>query len=106
MMMLNRSITSFAVALFAVFVVACSGQSGEPAPTSAAGHAPVTAVPGSHDDWCAEHEVPESLCTRCNPALIPAFRATGDWCPEHGVPESQCLICNPDLVIERPARGT
>ena len=52
---------------------------------------------------CGEHGVPESMCTRCNPALIPAFRATGDWCDEHGLPESQCRACNPDLVIERPA---
>jgi len=43
------------------------------------------------------------MCTRCNPALVPAFRATGDWCEEHGLPESQCRACNPDLVIERPA---
>lgn len=81
----------------------CSGSTSEPAP-SAASHAPASAVPGSYEDWCEEHQVPESLCTRCNPALIPAFQATGDWCPEHGLPESQCLICNPDLRIERPAR--
>jgi hypothetical protein len=66
-------------------------------------HAPASAVPGSHADWCGEHQVPESLCTRCNPSLVPAFRATGDWCEEHGLPESQCRACNPDLVIERPA---
>jgi hypothetical protein len=58
--------------------------------------------PGSHEDWCGEHQVPESLCTRCNPSLIAAFKATGDWCPEHDLPESQCLICNPDLKIVRP----
>jgi len=42
------------------------------------------------------------MCTRCNPSLSAAFKATGDWCPEHGLPESQCRICNPDLKIERP----
>ena len=68
--------------------------------TSAHAHAAVT--PGSYEDWCGEHQVPESLCTRCNPALAAAFKATGDWCNEHGLPESQCLICNPDLKIERP----
>ena len=68
----------------------------------AAGHGKAGARPGSHEDWCGEHEVPESLCTRCNPALVPAFEATGDWCEEHGLPESQCLACNPDLKIERP----
>ena len=65
-------------------------------------HAPAGAVAGSHADWCGEHAVPESQCTRCNPSLIPAFKATNDWCAEHGLPESQCLKCNPKLVIERP----
>lgn len=68
------------------------------------GHAPPGVTPGSHEDWCGGHGVPESLCTRCNPTLIGAFQATGDWCPEHQLPESQCTICNPDLVIERPPR--
>lgn len=47
---------------------------------------------------CAEHGVPEALCTRCNPSLIAAFKANGDWCAEHGLPESQCMICHPELV--------
>ena len=67
-------------------------------------HAPPGAQPGSHEDWCGGHQVPESLCTRCNPTLIAAFKATGDWCEEHGLPESQCLICNPELQIARPPR--
>ncbi|MGE0327270.1 MAG: hypothetical protein AB7K71_29190 [Polyangiaceae bacterium] len=67
-------------------------------------HAPSEAVPGSHEDWCGEHQVPESQCTRCNAALIPAFKASGDWCAEHHLPESQCLACNPDLKITRPEK--
>lgn len=85
-----------------VALAGCSEESPS-TPSTEAQHAPSSAVPGSHEDWCAEHEVPESLCTRCNPDLIPAFQATGDWCEEHGLPESQCRACNPDLVIERPA---
>lgn len=69
------------------------------------GHAKAGFVPGSYEDWCGGHGVPESQCTRCNSSLIPAFQAVGDWCAEHGLPESQCLACNPDLVIERPARS-
>jgi hypothetical protein len=69
-------------------------------------HAPKGAVPGSHEDWCAEHQVPESQCTRCNPDLIAAFKATGDWCEEHGLPDSQCLKCNPELKIVRPPPAT
>ncbi len=67
-------------------------------------HAPADAVPGSHEDWCGGHAVPESMCTRCNASLIPAFKASGDWCEEHKLPQSQCLICNPDLKIERPPK--
>ena len=92
-------------------LVACGG-SPEPAPqtdaqpqkAASAKHAGADVVPGSHEDWCGEHAVAESQCTRCNKELIPAFKATGDWCPEHGLPESQCLACNPDLVIERPPK--
>jgi hypothetical protein len=61
-------------------------------------------VPGSHEDWCDEHQVPESQCTRCNPELVAAFKATDDWCDEHGMPESQCTKCNPDLKIARPPK--
>ncbi len=73
-------------------------------PPAASGHAPATAVAGSHEDWCAEHAVAESQCSRCNPSLIPAFKATNDWCAEHGLPESQCLKCHPELKIVRPAK--
>ncbi|GMU25024.1 MAG: hypothetical protein AMXMBFR13_50950 [Phycisphaerae bacterium] len=48
-------------------------------------------------DWCPEHGVPESVCTRCNSALIAEFKKKGDWCKEHNLPESQCLICHPEL---------
>jgi hypothetical protein len=69
------------------------------------GHAPTDVKPGSYEDWCGEHAVPESQCTRCNPELTPAFKATGDWCEEHGLPESQCLKCNPGLKIVRPPKA-
>ena len=67
-------------------------------------HAPADVTPGSHEDWCQEHAVPESQCTLCNPSLSAAFKATGDWCEEHGLPESHCKKCNPDLQIVRPAK--
>lgn len=93
------------IPLFTLTLLACRAEAPPPAaPPAAAAHAPATAAPGSHEDWCGAHEVPESLCTRCNPGLVAAFKATGDWCPEHGLPESQCRLCNPELVIQRPAR--
>lgn len=47
------------------------------------------------DDWCGEHNVPESVCVECDSDLLPrpAFR---DWCRLHGVPE--CTLCNPELA--------
>ena len=54
---------------------------------------------------CIEHGVPEALCTKCNPTIIAAFKATGDWCAGHSVPESQCTICNPGLLTSRESDG-
>lgn len=76
------------------------------ATTASSAHAAAGAKPGSHEDWCTEHEVPESQCTKCNKDLIPAFKATGDWCSEHGLPESQCTTCDPKRKKERPAKGS
>ena len=83
-------------------ILACGACSKEQAPPAA--HGVPGAVPGSWEDWCGEHAVPESRCTRCDPSLVAAFKATNDWCAEHGLPESQCLACNPDLKIERPPK--
>jgi hypothetical protein len=80
------------------------GDHGEHAEGGASDHAPANYEPGTHEDWCGEHQVPESRCTRCNPSLVAAFKATGDWCAEHEVPKSQCQACDPDLVIERPPK--
>jgi hypothetical protein len=89
---------------FLALLAACTGEAPPPEGAAASKHAPEQAKPGSHEDWCGEHEVPESMCTRCNPALVAAFKATGDWCAEHDLPESQCRLCNPDLKIERPPK--
>ena len=88
--------------LFTLSFAACDRPKSEA--TEASQHAAADVKPGSHEDWCGEHQVPESMCTRCNPELEAAFKATGDWCPEHALPESQCLACNPNLKIERPPK--
>ena len=44
-----------------------------------------------------EHGVKKSVCTRCNPKLAAVFKAKNDWCAEHERPESQCALCNPAL---------
>jgi len=95
------------IVLFIVAILATSACKKESAPPPAAdqhaesAHAPANAKPGSYEDWCDEHGVPESQCTLCHPDLIAAFKATGDWCEEHTLPKSHCKKCNPNLVIER-----
>ncbi|MGB5106041.1 MAG: efflux RND transporter periplasmic adaptor subunit [Candidatus Zixiibacteriota bacterium] len=76
------------------------------------GHGAVAAVAsssGQASDWCAEHSVPESVCTLCNADLVAKFKDSGDWCGEHGIPESHCRLCNPEirfpqeeLIVETP----
>ena len=51
------------------------------------------------DDWCAEHNVPESICVECDPTLMPAQKARG-WCKIHGVAE--CLLEHPELAQLSP----
>lgn len=51
-------------------------------------------------DWCAEHGVPESMCTVCHPELVQKYKAAGDFCADHGYPESVCPQCHP---MEPPA---
>jgi hypothetical protein len=48
-------------------------------------------------DWCPEHGVPESVCTRCNESLVAGFKEKGDWDEEHGLPKSQCFKCDSSL---------
>lgn len=93
------------LALGAAMPLSACSKSEEKASAAPAGHAPADAKPGTHEDWCGEHAVPESQCTLCNPTLSAAFKATGDWCAEHGLPESHCRKCNPDLKLTRPAKS-
>lgn len=61
-------------------------------------------VPGSYEDWCGEHSVPESKCTLCNASLVATFKAVNDWCAEHSVPGSQCVKCDPSRKMVRPPK--
>lgn len=54
------------------------------------------------NDWCKEHGVPESKCTVCHPEILTG-QAAADWCREHGVPESQCVSCHPELAVRGDA---
>jgi hypothetical protein len=48
-----------------------------------------------HGWWCAEHGVPEALCSLCSDALAARLKKEGDWCKEHDRAASQCFRCDP-----------
>lgn len=47
------------------------------------------------DDWCEEHNVPDSECVECNKGCLPPSKEHG-WCKTHGVHE--CPVCNPAIA--------
>lgn len=100
---MRRSILLSLALLVSISVTAFAAESSK---TSKDVHGAKGAKPGSYDDWCSEHGVPESMDTRCDKSLIPAFKATGDWDEKHGLPKSQCKKCNPKLKIVRPPKGS
>ena len=51
-------------------------------------------TPTANDDWCSEHNVPESRCVECRPELMP--RRSVPWCPKHGV--HQCPFEHPEVA--------
>lgn len=101
------NLTTPALLLVALLGTGCPDNQGTkaappPATTTPAAPDPATKaaplVPQRQAaDWCREHSVPESVCTRCNASLIDGFKAKKDWCNEHNLPESHCVTCHPDL---------
>ena len=53
-----------------------------------------SAYADTDDAKCEYHGIDKNLCSRCNPELIPEFKAKGDWCGSHNLPESQCDLCD------------
>jgi cobalt-zinc-cadmium efflux system membrane fusion protein len=74
-------------------VSACgTGEHGDAGHVHSAGEAHEKAA-ASATDWCAEHAIAESACTKCDPSIIAKFKDAGDWCGEHGFLESHCPLC-------------
>lgn len=86
----------------AMLVAGCEGEEtakvtpAAPAPATQPAKQPLVQV-RQVADWCPEHGVPESICTRCNESLTAGFKEKGDWCATHDLPESQCFVCHPEL---------
>lgn len=103
-----RNLTLIRIALLtsvALFATGC-GSSNAPAPK---GSGKPVATQGDHDSkvagkgddhsgwWCAEHGVPEGVCSQCNAKVAADFQKKGDWCAEHDRAKSQCFLCDPSL---------
>lgn len=85
------------IVVFPVLIGLAACDKKEPAAQTKPAGTQTAAAPAEAVDWCAEHGVPESVCTKCNKKLIAEFKKKGDWCKEHDLPESHCTICNPDV---------
>src|SRR5262249_10101580 len=51
--------------------------------------------PQPAEQWCLEHNVPETECIECNVSLLPVGTDYG-WCKLHGV--AQCPFEHPDVA--------
>ena len=114
----NLLLLAALIALASLVLIGCGNDQTVGTRSSAAetGHEGHNHAPGEHGkaatapagfvavaDWCAEHRVPESECTLCNPALIDKFKAKNDWCAPHELPESHCRLCNPGISFPQEA---
>ena len=45
--------------------------------------------------WCAEHGVPEGVCSQFSAKVAADFQKKGDWCADHDRAGSQCFLCDP-----------
>jgi len=94
-----------ATLIVACALAACGGSEtakpAEPAKGAASEKkAPIVPVKTAAD-WCKEHGVPESVCTKCNADLAKDFKAKGDWCDKHDVPKSWCAACGDPAVVAK-----
>lgn len=107
----TMKISTWGMILALVLVAGCEDDKDDHA-----GHAharPAAAAPprpavASAADWCRGHNLPESMCTKCNPELTKKYKAANDWCKGHGLPESACPQCNPmtpPATVKRPRVG-
>lgn len=83
--------------LLLVLAAGCGARAGDKAEKDKREtKASAKATSAEEGAMCKEHGVLEAICTKCNPRLIPIFKAKGDWCNEHDFPESICPICHPE----------
>lgn len=102
---LSQTLHVIALPALALTLLGCPDNSSQPAANPAPAEtpaAPATPLVQKREvaDWCPEHGVPESICSRCNDSLVAGFKEKGDWCEKHGMADSQCFTCHPELEAE------
>ncbi|MCI0642569.1 MAG: hypothetical protein L0Y72_13675 [Gemmataceae bacterium] len=82
----------------AAVLVSASGCAKEP-PKKSGGDGKQEIVKGKegpHEGWwCAEHGVPEEMCSLCSADVAAKLKKEGDWCKLHDRAQSQCFKCDP-----------
>lgn len=101
-----RNLSLIRIALLTSVALFASGCGSSNAPAPQGSGTPVVAhddhdskVAGKGDEhsgwWCAEHGIPEGVCSQCSAKFAAECKKKGDWCAEHDRAESQCFICHP-----------
>ena len=106
---MSPRVLSVLLVLIPFAITSCGGEANRPVQSTTTPEqknpaAPLVPKVEIHD-WCKEHGVPESICTRCNESLVAGFKQKGDWCDQHGLPDSQCFVCHPELEAEFKAKA-
>jgi thiol-disulfide isomerase/thioredoxin len=98
---MHRSLRLPLLALTPLIPLALTSCASAP-PAAAEGHGTISDLSAatSPDAPRCQHRVPREACAKCNPSLVPKFKAARDWCAQHDVPESQCFACHPDLTFD------
>lgn len=87
---MSPRVLSVLLVLIPFAITSCGGEANRPVQSTTTPEqknpaAPLVPKVEIHD-WCKEHGVPESICTRCNESLVAGRRVTGATsmvCPTH-----------------------
>ncbi len=101
---LKRTVPAVAV----ITVLACLGAWGHHSGWTVPSFSELTgAASATADDWCEEHNVPQSNCVECNPGKFREYPQpeAKQWCDEHGV--HLCPLHHPEIAqLKEPAEVT
>ena len=92
----QRSLVCGVLLAVAVVTNGCGQQAGEEGSAQVSESSAESGDGHDHSGWwCAEHGLPEEVCSMCSTQAAAKFKEKGDWCDEHHRAESQCFQCDP-----------